>query len=61
MSISSNLKDFHKDDIAELLNEADSIACDSEQDFDAGTTEFEFADGSILIVGDNFSSAYGSR
>ena len=61
MSISSQIKDFHKEDIAAILEEADQKCVDSEQDYEYGTTEFEFADRSILIVGDNFANAYGSK
>ena len=61
MTISSQIKDFHKEDIAAILEEADQKAVDTEQDFEAETSQFEFADGSVLLVGTDFATAYGSK
>ena len=61
MTIASQIKDFHKEDIASIMEESNLKAVDLEQDFYAETTQFEFADGSFLLVGNDFASAYGSK
>jgi hypothetical protein len=61
MTISAQLKQFHGEDINALIAEAEEKATEITHDWDAESTEFDFVDGSVLVVCGQFVSAYGSR
>lgn len=56
----SKMKAFHSD-ISDMMDEADSVAIETTQNFDNESTEYDFSDGSVLIVCNNEARAYGSR
>ena len=60
MSIAEQIKSFHKGDTNEMMIEADQKG-EATQDWEHETTEYDFADGSVLIVSNDNSRAYGSR
>jgi hypothetical protein len=70
MNIAEQIKAFHTTtdkrngaqtiNIVELLAECEEKATETTQDWDNEQTEFDFADGSVLIVW-RHASAYGSR
>jgi hypothetical protein len=47
-------------DITGMLTEAEQKG-EATQDWDNEQTEFDFPDGSVLIVGTDYATAYGSR
>jgi hypothetical protein len=60
MNIAEQLKSFHQDDINALMEEAEQKGHVTE-DWDNESTEYDFPDGSVLIVCNDNVSAYGSR
>ena len=60
MTIASQLKSFHGDNLDAMMAEAEELG-EVTQDYDNESTEYDFADGSVLIIGDGYVSAYGSR
>ena len=58
MTIAQQIKSFH-DGYLDAVAEAEQQAVDVEQDFDAETTTFIFADGSCLVWSGSNLSAYG--
>ena len=59
MTIANQIKSFH-DDINEMMEEAENRG-EVTQDWDNEATEYDFPDGSVLIVSGNESRTYGSR
>lgn len=48
-------------DTNELMNHAESDAKEVTQDWENESTEYDFIDGSVLIVNNDFVYAYASR
>ena len=61
MTIAEQLKAFYANDINSLIDDAQSRCILTKTDDDDGTIEFDFIDGSVLVVYERYISAYGSR
>lgn len=60
MTIAAQIKAFHQDDLNAMIEEAESRG-EVTQDRENESTEYDFPDGSVLIVCGNSVSTYGSR
>lgn len=60
MSIAEQLKSFHQGNLNELFSDAEQLG-EVTQDWDSESTEFDFVDGSVLIVCNGEVFTYGSR
>lgn len=65
MNIAEQIKQFHTGQEAieyqEFVSECESKAVDVEQDFDAESTLYEFADGSVLVWSGAEIHTFGCR
>lgn len=70
MTIAEQIKSFHvnKENGFESVNNYDEFAAeceqkaiDTEQDFDAESTTYEFADGSVIVWSNSEVFVYGCR
>ena len=59
MTIAEQIKAAHAD-INDLMSEAEDLG-EVTQDWENESTEYDFIDGSVLIVCGEFVSTYGSR
>lgn len=60
MTIAQQIKNFHGDNISDMMTEAEDRGVVT-QDWESESTEYEFIDGSVLIVSGPHVSEYGSR
>ena len=65
MTIANQIVAFHTEEntvnIANLMVECEEKAINSDQDWDNESTEYEFADGSVIVVCNNEARHYGSK
>ncbi len=61
MNIAEQVKSFNSEDINIMMVDAEERATQTSQDWDDGSTEYDFADGSVMIVSGSDISVYGSR
>lgn len=59
MNIAEQLKAFHGDNLNEMMGEADRIG-EVRQCWETETTEYTFADGSVMVVWNTDVTTYGS-
>ncbi len=60
MNIAEQIKAFYQDDLDGLMAEAEEKG-EVTQDWDNESTEYDFVDGSVLIVCNNDVFVYSSR
>jgi hypothetical protein len=60
MTIANQIKSFHADDLNSLIAEAEEKGVVT-QDWENESTEYDFVDGSVLIICNNHVSDYASR
>lgn len=61
MNIAQQIKTFHNKSITEMMEEAEEKATEINQDWDNESTEYDFIDGSVLIISGNYVNHYASR
>lgn len=61
MTIAAQIKNFHGQNIIEMLQEAEDKAVETTQDWDNESTEYDFVDGSVLTVCGQSVYVYASR